>query len=80
MEQGTGAYYWTDNPFNIQAYDNQVNPTDPMNINNHWFYQFGLILSTNRGGGTGIYSGSEKAWAFTKGSAAAIHPMVDPAY
>ena len=80
MEQGTGAYYWTDNPFNIQAYDNQTNPTDPTKLSDHWFYQFGLILSTNRGSGTGIYSGSEKAWSFTKGSGGAIRPMVDPKY
>ena len=80
MEQGTGAYYWTDNPFNIQAYENQANPTDPTKLSDHWFYQFGLILSTNRGGGSGIYSGSEKAWSFTKGSGGAIRPMVDPAY
>lgn len=80
MEQGTGAYYWTDNPFNIQAYDDQANPTDPTKLSDHWFYQFALILSTNRGSGTGIYSGSEKAWSFTKGSGGAVRPMVDPHY
>ena len=80
MEQGTGAYYWTDNPFNIQAYNDQANPTDPTKLSDHWFYQFSLILSTNRGGGSGIYSGSEKAWSFTKGSGGAIRPMVDPHY
>ncbi len=84
MEQGTGAYYWSDNPFNIQPYEDQSFPTDPTQLSSggttyHWFYQFGLILSTNRSTSS-LYPGSEKAWSFTKGSGAAIRPMVDPKY
>ena len=81
MEQGTGAYYWSDHPFNIQPYENQANPTSPTKFGEGGlhFYQFSLILSTNRAASS-IYSGSEKAWSFTKGSAAAIRPMVDPHY
>lgn len=81
MEQGVGAYYWTDNPFNIQAYNNQPAPTDPMRFGDGGlhFYQFSLILSTSRNG-SNLHSGHDTAWSFTKGSAAAIRPMVDPHY
>lgn len=86
QEQGSGAYYWTDNPFNMQGstapagQPDQIGyPANPTNISDHWFYQFGLILSTNRGGSS-VTSSPDKAWSFTKGSAAAIRPMVDPAY
>ena len=86
QEQGTGAYYWTDNPFNMQGTNAPAgnpdaigNPADPTNINDHWFYQFGLILSTNNGASS-ITSSPDKAWSFTKGSGGAIRPMVDPEY
>ena len=84
QEQGTGAYYWTDNPFNMQGTQHAPGdpdaigaPADPTNIAHHWFYQYGLILST-KNGGSSVTSSHDKAWSFTKGSAAAIRPMVDP--
>ena len=86
QEQGPGGFYWSDNPFNIQGtrpttspYDPDTifSPADPSNLSDHWFYQYGLILSFNKGSST-ITSSLEKAWSFTKGSGGAIRPMVDP--
>ena len=86
QEQGTGAYYWSDNPFNIQGTNAPAgnpdaigSPADPTDLAYHWFYQFGLILSLNNSGST-VTSSPEKAWSFTKGSGASIRPMVDPHY